>query len=146
MAGKAIYYSNFELSNISGTHEWIIPNFETWINENAGQWLNDRPFSPVQGVQLQVKILGLIKGNARIFLKNCGPNQIHLSSWSVEFNFLTPKTLNRFGLIERESTAFMITKSSEDFILEPNDLSEEFPFNWQNECRNPSSAAQRLNV
>ena len=121
MAAKAINYSNCELSDISCTHEWIIPNFDTWLEKKTGQWLNDCLFSPAQGIQLQIKILGLVKGPGLIFLNNCGSNSIRLSSWSMDFNFM---------LKDYTNTRSLLLDSKTDFLLKANNLSEEIPFNW----------------
>ena len=53
------------------------------MSVNEGQWLNGRIFSPIQGVHLQVKIIGFAGETAHIALKNCGESVISIEKWSL---------------------------------------------------------------
>ena len=91
MENNVIHYSNCQLEQIQiqFSHQWIIPDFGKWVDENQGQWLNDQPFSPFQGIQLQLKILGSLNGDARIFLKNCKPKPINLTTFKISYSAMT---------------------------------------------------------
>ena len=94
MENNVIHYSNCQLEQIQiqFSHQWIIPDFGKWVDENPGQWLNDQPFSPIQGIQLQLKILGSpwsLNGNVRIFLKNCKPKPINLTTFKISYSAMT---------------------------------------------------------
>ena len=85
METKVIQYNNCELSKIRFIREWVIGDFGIWISKNKGQWLNDKPFSPVQGIKLQIKIFGTSTKKVRIFLKNCGLKPIALADCRMKF-------------------------------------------------------------
>ena len=56
---RMIHHSNCDLNNIQiqCSRQWEIPSFGTWITANQGKWLDGPEFSPIQGIQLQMKIL-----------------------------------------------------------------------------------------
>ena len=120
---KSIYTSNCEteIPKINCTHEWVIPNFESWSqSENPDRWLNDSPFCPLQGIQLQLKILGSgpkFSSDIRVFLVNRDQNPIYLSACSLDFYRPYPARDGFTHMTERKPKHELV-------------LSDEFNLHW----------------
>ena len=120
---NSIYTSNCEtkISNIDCARLWAIPNFDSWSRENSGQWLNDSPFCPLQGIQLQLKILGTeFQNNFRVFLVNRDQNPIYLSKCSLQFLRPTPHPTN-------DGFTYLTEDKPEHELA----LSDEFTLPWK---------------
>ena len=134
MTDKAIKYTNCEISKINFTHVWSNPEFGVWIKENEGKWLDGCPFSPAQGIQLQIKILRTVGNTVLIFLKNCGHTDIALAKWLVAVTFGDTFSDQE----EDECNGLDCTNSRQTkkcFVLSPNKLSEEFKLNLDEPSR-----------
>ena len=85
-SSNSIQYSNCEIPKINCTHKWIIPEFESWSSENAGEWLNSPPFFPAQGIKMQLKIIGSRpNSDFRVFLVNKEQKPIYLTKCFLQF-------------------------------------------------------------
>ena len=125
-SSKSIHFSNCQITTINYKHKWVIPNFESWSMKNQDQWLQDSPFSPTQGIQMQLKILGSKpdSGDLKVFLVNRDQNPIYLSKsflqYFVHVSGLTWR--NREGRLRCHTT-----EVKPDHVLA---ISEEFSLPW----------------
>ena len=115
-------------SKINCTHKWVIPNFESWRqSENPDRWLYGSPFCPLQGIQLQLKILGSgpkFSSDIRVFLVNRDQNPIYLSACSLDFYRPYPA---------RDGFTHMTEDKPEHELV----LSDEFNLHWSSSKYDP---------
>ena len=123
MASKTVRYSNCNLENIQVrcSRELVIPDFGTWIESNQGNWLDGPVFSPIQGVQLQIKILGSSNSNGLVYLKNCLELPVQFADCSLTLEGWVQDIQINTGCV-RSSAPQMGS-----FVL---GLSEKFELNW----------------
>ena len=85
--------------------------------------MSDSPFSPAPGIQLQIKLFGIVNDEyVKFFLKNAGSSDVSVESWTVQaVGEYSVKDQKFYG---RRYTELENFETEEAFVLEPNGLSE----------------------